>query len=100
MERKDFVKLIKTLQEKNEQSAQIHTNYNIDLIGYTEDLYNIIGLLMSYLFTEEGWDWIIYFLHGRDCKVWDKEGGEIPFETIDNLYDFLNQEGYIPKDIV
>lgn len=100
MTREDFTELIKTLKEKDNQSVEIYQKYNIDLINYEEDFHKIIGLLMSYLFTEKGWDWISYYLYEDNCEVWDKDSNEIPFKTVDDLYDYLEREGYLTYPVV
>ena len=95
MTREDFRELVKALAEKSNQSLEMYQKYNIGLVDYEEDYHKIIGLLMSYLFTEKGWDWISYYLYEDKPEAWGDNGEEIPFKTIDNLYDFLGKEGFI-----
>lgn len=96
MTRKDFTKLIEVLEKKEKESSEIYQKYSIDLVNYVEDYYNVIGLLMSYVFTEKGWDWISYFLYENNPKIWEN-GEEIPFNSIDDLYNFLLKEGIIKE---
>jgi hypothetical protein len=48
---------------------------------------------LGFLFTEEGIDdinWWIYEKDGRsDMKMWDKDGTEIPTETLDDLWNIV-----------
>lgn len=86
-----FKKLIETIQNINERS---HTLYQlkIDLMDYDEDYQNVISTLMDAVFTEEGTDWIDWYLYervshnGEILKAYEKDGSEI-CHNIESLWE-------------
>lgn len=92
----EFITLIDDYQKWSEQVDKasevlgISTLFESNLIDYTSRLFD---KTINILFDENGTDniyWWLYEKSGRpDFKMWDKEGNEIPSETIDDLWEIV-----------
>lgn len=62
------------------------------LIEYGNKMFE---LLVKSNFTEEGSDWIFWWLYEKDgnpdIKAWDEDHDEIPLETAEDLWRFVKQ---------
>ena len=64
----------------------------------SEDMYSALMMCLKYIFKDNS-DWIQYYLcerpHPYRPCVWDKDGTEIPLETVEDLYNLLkdNRDG-------
>jgi hypothetical protein len=97
MNRADFTVLVSTIKGTLDRSAELYQKYKIDLMDYEEDYSHVISLLGQSLFGGAGWDWVEYFIYEDNHKVYDADKNEIPFSTIDEVYDFLIKEGYVKE---
>lgn len=95
--KEDFVQII---QEHNNQHERIDklcdiTGFNIwesDLIEYGNLMFDKV---IEAYFTEEGVDWIFWWLYERDgnpdMKAYNENDNEIPFATIEDLWNYVKQ---------
>ena len=92
----EFITLINDYQKWSEQVDKasevlgISTLFESNLIDYTSRLFD---KTINILFDENGTDDIYWWLYEKsgnpDFKMWDKEGNEIPSETIDDLWEIV-----------
>lgn len=93
--KEQFIKLITDHRKHNDRLDEVEdvlgpAIYNCDWVEYGNILFDeVLGLL----FQEEGVDdinWWLYEKCGRpDYKMWDKDGNEIPTETLDDLWEIV-----------
>ena len=93
--KEQFIKLITDHRKHNDRLDEVEdvlglTIYDCDWVEYGNILFDeVLGLL----FQEEGVDdinWWLYEKCGRpDYKMWDKDGNEIPTETLDDLWEIV-----------
>lgn len=93
--KEQFIKLITDNREHNDRLDEVEdvlglAIYDCDWVEYGNILFDeVLGLL----FQEEGVDdinWWLYEKCGRpDYKMWDKDGNEIPTETLDDLWEIV-----------
>lgn len=66
--------------------------WETDVIEYGNLMFNEV---IEAYFTEEGKDWIFWWLYEKygnpDIKVWDENHNEIPMETLEDLWNFIEQ---------
>lgn len=93
--KEQFIKLITDNRKHNNRLDEVEdvlglAIYDCDWVEYGNILFDeVLGLL----FQEEGVDdinWWLYEKCGRpDYKMWDKDGNEIPTETLDDLWEIV-----------
>lgn len=93
--KEQFIKLITDHRKHNDRLDEVEEAlglaiYDCDWVEYGNILFDeVLGLL----FQEEGVDdinWWLYEKCGRpDYKMWDKDGNEIPTETLDDLWEIV-----------
>lgn len=93
--KEQFIKLITDNRKHNDRLDEVEdvlglAIYDCDWVEYGNILFDeVLGLL----FQEEGVDdinWWLYEKCGRpDYKMWDKDGNEIPTETLDDLWKIV-----------
>lgn len=93
--KEQFIKLITDNRKHNDRLDEVAdvlglAIYDCDWVEYGNILFDeVLGLL----FQEEGVDdinWWLYEKCGRpDYKMWDKDGNEIPTETLDDLWEIV-----------
>lgn len=93
---KTFTTLIEGLQSYRDKKDKLYT-LGIDILSFDEDYYReVTRPLMVEAFTEEGMQWIYWYLYERESisgeplKAFDKEGNEICFD-IPSLYDTIKE---------
>lgn len=92
--KQDFINLI---QLHNKQSSNLDklSEFGFSIFDSSVIEYGNIMFekLIDALFTEEGVDWIFWWLYEKngnpDMKAWDENHNEIPAETIDNLWNII-----------
>lgn len=92
----EFIDLINDYQnwsdqvDKASQALGISTLFESNLIDYTSKLFD---KTINILFNENGTDDIYWWIYEKsvnpELKMWDKEGNEIPSETIDDLWEIV-----------
>ena len=80
-----FERIITQIQAQHERSFAAN-RLGIDLINYEEEHAEVIHLLLSAYYGEEGRDWIEWYLYERDSingevnQAWDKDGNPICYD--------------------
>lgn len=86
----EFNKLIERYQkfEKsvNTLSEVFPCSFESDIVNYGEQMFS--DKLLE-IFTPEGFDWIAYYLWEPEHSVRDKDGNDIPFETLEDLWEMV-----------
>ena len=96
MKKEEFVEL---LREHDDQEDRIDTLssmgldiFDSPLIEYGNKMFE--RLIKAY-FTEEGAEWVFWWLYEKDgdpgMKAWDKNHNEIPMETMEDLWNYVKQ---------
>jgi hypothetical protein len=99
MEYEYFEKIILNLQKTYDQTNLLYKN-GIDITEVTDNLHTIISDLLGIIFTDDGKDWIDWFIYEKefgkreDLKAWDGDN-EIAYD-IKSLYELL-VNGYLNK---
>lgn len=93
--KEQFIKLITDNRKHNDKLDEVGNVlgcaiYDCDWIEYGNVLFD--GVL-NLLFKEEAVDDINWWLYEKagcpDYKMWDKDGNEIPTETLDDLWEIV-----------
>jgi hypothetical protein len=101
MEYKKFEKIILNLQKSYDQANILYEN-GVDITEATDALHIIISDLLGIIFTDDGKDWIDWFMYEKefgkreDLKAWDVDKNEIAYD-IKSLYELLIN-GYYNKN--
>ena len=97
-----FTKLLDNYTKAYSKSRAIY-ELGIDLEDYNNIFQKNTELLLNEVFTEEGIEWIFWFLYEKDyiegalkedMKAWDEHDQEI-CQDVPRLYRFLVQSKYI-----
>lgn len=93
--KEQFIKLITDHRKYNDRLDEVEdvlgfAIYDCDWVEYGNILFDeVLGLL----FQEESVDDINWWLYEKcerpDYKMWDKDGKEIPTETLDDLWEIV-----------
>lgn len=89
----EFEKIILNLQKTQDQANLLYKN-GVDITKITDNLHTIIEDLLGVIFTNDGKDWIEWFIYekefGRDddIKAWDEDNNEIAYD-IKSLYEYI-----------
>lgn len=93
--KEQFIKLITDRRKHNDRLDEVEdvlgfAIYGCDWVEYGNILFDeVLGLL----FQEEGVDDINWWLYEKcerpDYKMWDKDGNEIPTETLYDLWEIV-----------
>lgn len=91
MTREKFIKVLDYLQTYSKKTSAVY-DYGVDLLEFSDELHSAIGILLKEIYTEEGYDWITWFMYEKDgredMKAWDENGKEI-CNNKDELYEYL-----------
>ena len=95
MNKEYFISLIKESMDQYDKVSELY-NSGIDLISSPLIEYGDIMFdrLLKVYFTNEGYDWISWWLYERrfDSRLTaSDENGEIPMDTLDDLWDYVKQ---------
>jgi hypothetical protein len=64
MKLKDFENILKLLTENNHKYHQLY-KLGVDIIGFNEDLYKVINILLKNIYGTEGKGWIEWYLYEK-----------------------------------
>lgn len=66
--------------------------WDTDIVEYGNLMFEKV---IKALFTQEGEDWIFWWLYEKDgnpeMKAWDEDHDEIPMETMEDLWRYVKQ---------
>ena len=90
---------IKLLEEHDDQENRIDTLSSVGINIFDSPLIEygnrMFERLIEAYFTEEGIDWIFWWLYEKDgnpdMKAWDENNNEIPMETMEDLWNYVEQ---------
>ena len=97
MTKEAFIDLIERMKATAETINQAY-QLKIDLVDFSDQWEQIITTLLKELFTEEGYDWICWWVYEDGRKAYEEVGDEVievPMDTAEDLYNYLLKEGYI-----
>jgi hypothetical protein len=93
-----FEKIVLNLKAADENISVLYT-IGVDMIEISDHYHKIITDLFKVIFTEEGFDWLEWFMYEKDfgdnvdLKAWDENHNEIVYD-IKSLYDLLMESHY------
>ena len=96
MTKEVFIDLIERMKSTLETVSEAY-RLKIDLVEFTDPWDNIITTLLKEVFTEEGYEWISWWVYEDGRKAYEEVGDEVievPMDTAEDLYNYLLQEGY------
>lgn len=96
IEKEEFIKL---LVEHDDQEDRIDTLSSLGLDVFDSPLIEYGNMMFERLikayFTEEGVEWIFWWLYEKDgdpeMRAWDENHNEIPMETMEDLWNYVEQ---------
>lgn len=96
IEKEEFIKL---LMEHDDQEDRIDTLSSLGLDVFDSPLIEYGNMMFERLikayFTEEGVEWIFWWLYEKDgdpeMRAWDENHNEIPMETMEDLWNYVEQ---------
>ena len=103
---KEVMTRIKKVWEFEDELSNFQHSHSVDYCCDTPNCIDVAIDLLGYIFQDES-EWILYYVYelywGRnyqDGDVKDKEGNVIPFTTLDDLYNMLeeNLKGTYKRD--
>lgn len=94
MKKEAFIDLIERMKATAESVSEAY-RLKIDLIEFSDPWEQIITILLKEVFTEEGYEWISWWLCENGREAWEKDGTPIPMDTAEDLYNYLKKEGYL-----
>lgn len=94
--KEEFISLIKEhqLQDKRIDTLNVvfPDSFGAPVIDFG---WKMFEQLLGVYFTEEGVDWIDWWLYERDgnpeMKAWDEDHDEIPMNTVEDLWRYVKQ---------
>jgi len=103
MNLKTFTTLIKGIENNQEQKDKAY-KLGIDILSFDDNYYKeVVKPLMVEVFSEEGLDWIDWYLYervsfsGKNLEAFDKEGKPICFD-IPSLYATVKEYSKFKKE--
>lgn len=97
MTKEGFIKLLQNAQNYNKELDRWY-DFGIDLfeLPISELGWNFFNDILPELFTDEGIDWINWWLYdrisittGEHMKAYDEENKLIPTETVEDLWNLV-----------
>lgn len=96
MTKEGFIKLIENAQNYNKELDR-WSDFGIDLfeLPISELGWNFLNVVLPELFSDEGVDWINWWLfekpgfRGDPNQAYDEDGNVIPTDTIDDLWNIV-----------
>jgi len=98
----DFKAIIDLMVDNSKRVRAIY-DLKIDLLEFDDDNQRLISMLWRHILTEDGYEWLQWFLHeknyiddgvGRkELQAWDDSGKEI-CKNLKGLYTYLTKQKY------
>lgn len=90
----DFKDMVSTLKDVHIRTSEAN-KLAIDLIEYEDPFHRVIGQLLTELYGEEGYDWIMWFFYDCDfgakyMEANDAEGNSICYD-VESLWNYLEK---------
>jgi len=101
MKKETFIKVMELINSADQRNDMLY-KAGIDSLEYSDIYHSIIHLLGVSALTEEGWDWVEYYLYeiplfkdfDGKCGKYD-DGRPIYLINIEELWNFLEESGYV-----
>lgn len=94
-------KQVMALIDKADQRNDALYKAGIDAIEYSDIYHDIIARLFKEIFSEEGWEWIAYYLYEiplfkekEESYANRADGSPIYLRNVEELYDYLKECKY------
>jgi len=101
MEYEKFKKILDLQKEHDKRISDLY-RLKVDLLETFDEMQTAISLLWDEILTEEGADWLSWFLYEKgyisdelreDLTAWDENKNEI-CKDLRGLYDYLKESNY------
>lgn len=97
--REIFERLIINLERLNVRDTLLINEFNINLNGYNEELYQVIDNLIYLHFGKKASELIFFYIYERvnpdgttnPVQVYDVEGREVPLNTPTDLWNIISE---------
>lgn len=94
--KEEFFELLKMHAAQSERLDKLSDAglpvWDTDIVEYGNLMFEKV---IKALFTQEGEDWIFWWLYEKDgnpeMKAWDEDHDEIPMETMEDLWRYVKQ---------
>ena len=94
--KEEFLELLKMREAQSERLDKLSDAgfpiWDTDVIEYGNLMFDKV---IEVYFTQEGEDWIFWWLYEKngnpEMKAWDEDNDEIPMETMEDLWRFVKQ---------
>lgn len=94
--KEEFLKLLKMYSDQEERLKKLSDAglriWDTEIIEYGNLLFD---KLIKTFFTQEGEEWISWWLYEKDgnpdMKAWDEDNDEIPMETAEDFWRYVKQ---------
>lgn len=94
--REEFLELLKMHSDQSERLNKLSDAglpvWDMDIIEYGNIMFDKV---IKAFFTQEGKDWIFWWLYEKngnpEMKAWDENHNEIPMETREDLWRYIKQ---------
>lgn len=94
--KEEFLELLKMREAQSERLDKLSDTgfpiWDTDVIEYGNLMFDKV---VEAYFTQEGEDWIFWWLYEKngnpEIKAWDEDHDEIPMETMEDLWRFVKQ---------
>lgn len=94
-------KKVMDLIDKADQRNDALYKAGIDSIEYSDIYHDIIGRLFKEIFTEDGYEWITYYLYEipmfkekKEFYATEADGSPIYLRNVEELFNYLKKCGY------
>ena len=91
------------LMVANSKRVSAAYDLRIDLIEFDDDNQRLVSMLWRHILTEEGYEWLDWFLYEKDythdgigrkeLQAWDENGKEI-CKNLKGLHTYLTKQKY------
>ncbi|MCA9748642.1 MAG: hypothetical protein KC414_06015 [Romboutsia sp.] len=97
---KDFKDVMQLIDKADQRNSSMY-DAGIDTFVYSDIYHDIISRLFKEIFSDEGWEWIAYYLYEIPMFKDEKEfyatrgdGSPIYLRNVEELYNYLKECGY------
>ena len=92
MEFSTFEKFVSTLKEEDVRIGELYDR-GMDLINFIDPYHEMIGILITEIYGESGYDWFTWFCHENNfgtkgLEAWDENKNSICYD-VKSLWEFL-----------
>ena len=94
MEFATFEKFVSALKEEDVRIGELYDR-GMDLINFIDPYHEMIGILITEIYGESGYDWFTWFCHENNfgtkgLEAWDENKNPICYD-VKSLWEFLEE---------